>query len=379
MAAAGSSRRQFRYRRCGNCPGCGTMADCSICGPCIDRASENPKMKMGCSARKCQRRVAIEPAAAASPPPALAFIPDSMFAQAQVADLMKANPSMAEQEAAEKVQGWWHAAMTAFGVGVVGSKPRGATATQVAAAGVAAPDTVAELQPVNPGDLGFAKTPARTFFPARRQAMHGPSGGVKVVFFVTGEAAFVSLDVGWREFNEVETARLLSDPVSNRGSFGRALAEMRSVRGDTVGASTLPSNTMYGAARHLGPVSASRLNEEKAFNDAAFKEKMIMKTNMRWGCRQCPKWETRLEMCAKRHARMCGERPREPRARSQAATHVCSVIDCQEKFARLKDHIPQILPIMGWPKKWSPWSMVHGPWSMVHGPWSMVPKNGLHS
>jgi hypothetical protein len=166
------------------------------------------------------------------------------------------------------------------------------------------------------------------------EAVDSRSGGVKVVFFVSGDPAFVSMADGWRPFTEAETDRLVQDPDSNRGSFSRALAEMKSI---VDGQFLVHRNNMYGAARHLGPVSASRLMQENAYNTAAFKEKMYLKPNKRWGCRQCIKWETKLEMRAKRHARSCGERPREPRVRSQVATMACSALGCDQKFARRRE------------------------------------------
>jgi hypothetical protein len=145
--------------------------NCGVCGPCLDKASENPTMKMGCHARRCQRRVAIvQPVV--TPPPALVFIPESLPAKALVAAILLENPSMAAEVARQQAKDRWDAGMAALGLGgEEGGEKGGAAVDEPEAAIMEDPEP--DLERINPDELGFAKTPGRTFYPARRQAHSG--------------------------------------------------------------------------------------------------------------------------------------------------------------------------------------------------------------
>jgi hypothetical protein len=300
---ASTLARRRRFQRCGACAGCLQQQNCLACPPCLDKASEKPKLHMGCVKRKCQHLAIVRPSVA-------------------------------------PVAG---GAGDRAGTGQVAGQGQAASRREVAmdpGSGSTLDITPVEVEgrAVEASDLGFARTPHHTFFPAVKQCTAGRANSVQVVFFVTGEAAFVPIDE-WKPYTLATSKQLVLDPKTNRGSFSLALSELRGVLaglegGEEAANCMLPvagTSTMLGAARQLGPMSAGRLKAEEAFNAAAFKQKMFLKQNSRWGCHQCPDYEQELIMAAKRHARLCGQRPREPRQRSLAQKYGCSA--CGDHFS----------------------------------------------
>ena len=151
----------------------------------------------------------------------------------------------------------------------------------------------------------FAKTPKRTYFPAKIVSRVSLGNRVKVVFYVTGESAFVPQTAVMKYTKEKEQ-QLLKDPVTNRGSFSHALNELKSQLPGSQETSSLnktQTTTMLGTPRVLRPVSNQNLREERPLNEAAFKEKVFLREGGRvWACRQCPYYYTYSEMVARRHA-----------------------------------------------------------------------------
>lgn len=133
-------------------------------------------------------------------------------------------------------------------------------------------------------------------------------------------------------------AGLLQDRVVNRGGFSSAAAQMSALVDGIHGGGTghiddQVSKVFLGRGRHLVPLTARSLAEDETFNNAAFASKMS-KTDKTWKCSNCPTFSSTLKIVAKRHARLCGERPKWPKKRSVVARLKCSA--CPEKFQTKK-------------------------------------------
>ena len=219
------------------------------------------------------------------------------------------------------------------------------------------PQAPHERQALQLGDLGFACTKRSTPFPALLLSSSRVAGGRKVMFFCTREVLIVS-ESNWTPYSEEVTARLLQDHVVNRGAFSSAVVKMQALAADIIKGQNQGtpregnalqfdvqisiSKIFEGRGRHLVPMTARSLAEDENFNRAAFASKMSMAENT-WKCVNCPSFSSKLMMVAKRHARLCGERPKLPKERSSAARHPCSA--CPEKFktkTMLKSHYRSI-------------------------------------
>ena len=155
---------------------------------------------------------------------------------------------------------------------------------------------------------------------------------------VTGEAVFVPL-VDWMPYSPEVALELARDRVANSGGFCGAMKEMliwmKSTE-STEGALGSSSTSLgRGRARVQARSSNQKLGTENKQNKAAFQAKMFRREDGKLGCKNCPKVKLIWEFGARRHARMCRERPSVPSERSTWERHTCSVAECGARFASL--------------------------------------------
>ena len=187
--------------------------------------------------------------------------------------------------------------------------------------------------------FGFARTDGKTWFPATKQVEVKRAGRVQVVFMRTGEAMFVP-EKDWKPYTAEVALELINDKVANRGGFRDALKEMREAMRSAEEDVSMPgtSATAMGMARTIGgEFSNQKLSAEKRFNKAAFKAKIYLKSNGKFGCKNCPNVTLSFDSVARRHARVCGERPSVPQERSTFQRHICSADECTARFASLRE------------------------------------------
>ena len=191
-------------------------------------------------------------------------------------------------------------------------------------------------------DLGFATTPNYTPFPARLTNRVSVGDRVIVTFYATGESAFISRSNDWQPYTLELEQELLSDSSISRSGFRRGLAELQvdlaslaSAGGEEAARLRAISLAALGAPRQLGPLSGEGLIDDRVFNKAAFQEKIVTSEHGKWNCKNCPRFETRILFEAKRHARICGQRPKVQMPKSTAVKLPCSA--CAQKFASMTD------------------------------------------
>lgn len=145
----------------------------------------------------------------------------------------------------------------------------------------------------------------------------------------------------WLPYSSELADELKRDPRTNRGSFGEALAELQELLAklgaESPGESSrTPAKSSAPAPRSLGQISSKKLFEDEIFNEKAFKEKIFIQEGF-YRCRNCPGFKDKLVMRAKRHARSCGERPKQPRTRNRVPRHLCSAENCDKKFSLISE------------------------------------------
>ena len=188
-------------------------------------------------------------------------------------------------------------------------------------------------------EYGFAKTDGKTWFPAWKKTEVMRAGRLQVIFMRTGEALFIPKE-DWTPYTAEFALQLVQDKVANRGGFSAALKDMREEMSPETGVQGLPgsSTSSRGVARTIGgELSNQKLGVENRVNAAAFKAKIFIKENGKFGCKNCPSVTLSYESVAKRHARLCGERPSVPRERSSYKKHTCSADDCTASFASQRE------------------------------------------
>ena len=144
----------------------------------------------------------------------------------------------------------------------------------------------------------------------------------------------------WLPYSSDLAAELKKDERTNRGSFGDALDELleilKNLEASTVSDQGTPSPSSAPAPRMLGKVSAKKLFEDEMLNEKAFRDKMF-KLDGFFRCRQCPSFKDKLLMRAKRHARGCGERPKQAKNKNRVPRHQCSAEGCDKKFPLISE------------------------------------------
>ena len=316
--------------RCGKCKGCNQEEDCRNCVSCRDmsRYGGPGKMKAG-----CRKKICTNP------------LKKTRCSQCEgcltIENCLNCIPckDMAKQGGSGKVKGGCSKKICSdpLWLSKVALQERGQEQSQALTMG-AGGDQAEEIR-LEREDLGFATTPGFTPFPARIDTKVSIGSRILINFYLTGEGAFISR-TDWSPYSEDLVKQFLENDSVNRGGFGRALGELQSdlafLDGVEVTRPSTTSNTMLGAPRRLGPVSRQGLMEEGPFNTAAFEEKMFLQKR-KWCCRQCPGYQAVSKMEAERHARSCGQRPKEPRTRKAAVKFACSATSCVQKFASIKE------------------------------------------
>lgn len=144
----------------------------------------------------------------------------------------------------------------------------------------------------------------------------------------------------WLPYSSELAAELKEDKCTNQGGFGEALVELvevlENLEAATESDQRTPSRSSAPAPRMLGKVSAKKLFEDEMLNEKAFQEKMF-KLDGFFRCRQCPSFKDKLRMRAKRHARGCGERPKQAKLKSRVPRHQCSAEGCDKKFPLISE------------------------------------------
>ena len=187
----------------------------------------------------------------------------------------------------------------------------------------------------------LTRTPGKTWFPAVKKVEVLRAGRIQIVFMLTGEAVLVPV-MDWLPYSPEMALELARDKVAGSGGYRDAMKEMlalmRSIEGEEEGEEApgpISTSMPRGRARVQGNSSNQKLGAENAQNEAAFKAKIFKGEDGKFRCKNCPTVKLMWEFGARRHARMCGERPSVPRERSSVERHTCSVAECGARFASL--------------------------------------------
>ena len=277
-------------------------------------------MKKKCKAKVCKTPVEIVATEKSGPG---VFNGNGSFARVMSGELLEDHPEWTAEQVEEEVRRLWS-------LWVDNQKiPR--LLQQEEAGEEAGEEDVPQVE-----SFGFARTDGKTWFPASKKVEVVRAGRVQVVFLLTGEALFVPKE-DWMPYTAEAALDLLKDKVANRGGFRAALKEMRELM-RTAEATPGGSTSSLGMARNLGGQwSNQKLGVEKRFNAAAFKEKIYLRTDGKYACKNCPSLTLAYKSVASRHARLCGERPNVPREKSTFERHTCSADDCTARFASMRE------------------------------------------
>ena len=295
------------WKVCGHCSACQRKDDCGECNSCKDKVKNggSGRLKQKCRFRTCKDKTRL-----------------SSQSQSQTQSQSKSRLYVRKKKTNGHVE------------------PRDSTQEFG--------DTVEVELSVEACDLGFAKTKNRNYFPAWKVSQK--KDRIKVVFFTTGETAYVPFS-SWMNFSVSVENKLVADTRANAGSFSQALAELKQLQarlerdGDLgelqpvslpLRGSQIPAH-LAGQPRKLGKLRNSLIEPDEQYNAKVFKEKIVVLEDGKFECRLCPGKKLRPGlMKASRHARMCGARPKLKQVRTKVAKHWCSEASCGAKFTSVK-------------------------------------------